>query len=63
MKSKDLKNKNSEQLEKDLFEKKTALSGFYSNISGTKTKNVKEAYGTRKDIARILTEMNARREK
>lgn len=61
MKSRDLKNKDVEALEKELFEKRGALSNIHSNVSGSKARNVKEASTTRKAIARILTEMNSRK--
>jgi ribosomal protein L29 len=61
MKSKDLKNKDITTLEKELFEKRSALSNIHSNVSGSKARNVKEVSTTRKAIARILTEINARK--
>jgi ribosomal protein L29 len=57
--SKELKDKKIEELEKDLHSKKDALRAIKSNV-GSKNKNVKEQSSIKKDIARILTEMNAR---
>lgn len=57
---KDLKNKNKEELQKLLDEKKEALQNFRFNISGSKQKNVKAGRDLRKEIAQILTEANSR---
>ena len=43
-----------------LQEKRKSLRLFRFGISGSKTKNVKEGNNTRKEIARILTEINSR---
>ena len=47
-------------LQKILAEKKEDLRNFRFNSSGSKIKNVKEGQSTRKDIARILTELRKR---
>ena len=60
MKAKDVKNKQDEELGKLLLEKQKALRLFRFGVAGSKAKNVKEGHGLRKDIARILTEINAR---
>ncbi len=57
--AKELKEKKIDELEKDLHAKRDALRLLKSNV-GTKSKNVKEQGSVKKDIARILTEMNAR---
>lgn len=57
--SKELKDKKINELEKELFDKKEALRVAKSNV-GSKNKNVKEQGTIKKDIARILTEINAR---
>jgi ribosomal protein L29 len=57
----EFKNKTTEDLNKALAEKRKALSTFRFNISGSRTKNVKEGRNTRKDIARILTELNSQK--
>ena len=57
---KDLAKKTDKELTKMLTEKKESLRATRFDTSGTKVKNVKEASNTRKDIARILTELRAR---
>ncbi len=47
-----------EDLVKALLEKREALRKFRFGEAGSKTKNVKEGAGIRKDIARIMTEIN-----
>lgn len=58
MKFNELKDKKSVDLEKLATEKKEALRAIRSNISGSKTRNVKEMHNIKKDIARILTAMS-----
>lgn len=53
------KGKNKKDLLKTLTEKRDALQAFRFGVSGGKAKNVKEGATLRKDIARILTEINA----
>jgi ribosomal protein L29 len=55
----DFKGKTSKELVKTLIEKRNALQAFRLGNAGSKTKNVKEGKGLRKDIARIMTELNA----
>jgi ribosomal protein L29 len=55
----EFKDKNPKDLMKALTEKRNALQDFRFGISGGKAKNVKEGSILRKDIARILTELNA----
>jgi len=57
----ELKTKSETDLMKDLGEKREALRGMRFNIAGSKIKNVREQRGQKKDIARILTELNARK--
>lgn len=59
MKIKDFKNKTEKELKALLGEKRVALRNFRFSIAGSKIKNVKEGYVLRKDIARILTLVNA----
>ena len=59
----ELKDKNEKDLIKDLADKRKALNNFRFGIAGTKTRNVKEGRTIRKDIARILTELNSRKAK
>ena len=52
------KNKTAQDLLKTLQEKRVALQAFRFGSSGSKTRNVKEGRGLRKEIAQILTELN-----
>jgi len=61
MKTKELKTKEDKDLEKLLSERRKALRLFRFGIAGSKAKNVKEGQAVRKTIARILTELAARR--
>ena len=56
---KDFKNKTEKELKALLGEKRVALRNFRFSVAGSKVKNVKEGYVLRKDIARILTLVNA----
>jgi len=47
-----------EDLVKALYEKREALRAFRFGEAGSKTRNVKEGVGVRRDIARIMTELN-----
>ncbi len=58
---KTFKDTKTEELHKTLSEKREALRGFKFGNFGGKTKNVKEGQGLRKEIAQILTELNARK--
>jgi large subunit ribosomal protein L29 len=60
MKSKEIKGKNKADLQKLLSEKRQALHGFRFGIAGSKVRNMKEGKNIRKDIARIMTEMNSK---
>ncbi len=59
MKSKELKAKTPADLSKMLAEKREARRVFRFGGAGAKTKNVREGRAIRKDIARILTALNA----
>ncbi|TSC66994.1 MAG: hypothetical protein CEO19_404 [Parcubacteria group bacterium Gr01-1014_73] len=48
------------ELEHLLAEKREALRKFRFGIAGSKSRNVKEGRNTRKEIARILTEIRRR---
>ena len=61
MKMKDISNKTAADLEKLLNDKREALRLFRFGAAGAKTKNVKEGSALRKDIARIMTSLNAMR--
>jgi ribosomal protein L29 len=56
----EIKTKTDEELIKELSEKRVALSGMKFNIAGSKIKNVREQRGAKKEIARLLTELNNR---
>lgn len=58
MKNTSYKDKKKEDLLKALYEKRDALNKFRFGEAGSKTKNVKEGSLLRKDIARIMTELN-----
>ena len=60
MKMQDFKNKTEAELKTLLAEKHEALRVFRFGMSGGKIKNIKEGMNAKKDIARIMTEMNAR---
>jgi len=55
------KEKNNKDLIKILHEKRDVLRKFRFGISGSKTRNVKEGKNERKEVARILTELNSRK--
>lgn len=52
------KDKNLKELLKTLEQKRSILRGFRFSVSGSKTRNVKEGRDLRKEIAKILTEVN-----
>lgn len=58
---KDFKNQTEKDLAKLVAEKRKALQAFRFGSSGSKTRNVKEGLGHRKEIARILTELHSRK--
>jgi len=59
MKIGEFKNKEKNELRKLLKDKKEALRNFRFGIAGSKTRNVKEGNALKKDIARIMTILNA----
>jgi ribosomal protein L29 len=50
-----------EDLQKDVASKREALRSFRFSETGTRTRNVKEGQNLRKEIARLLTEINSRK--
>lgn len=56
----ELKNMSEDDLHKLATEKQEALRVFRFGVSGSKIKNVKEGSTTKKEIARILTELSLR---
>ena len=61
MKKSNLKETKEIELAKMLAEKREAFRSFRFSVAGSKSKNVKEGMNLRKDIARILTELRARK--
>jgi ribosomal protein L29 len=57
----DFKKKTDQDLKKDLASNRADLRGFRFGLAGSKTKNVKKGKEIRRDIARILTELNVRK--
>lgn len=58
MKTKDLRQKTTDELNKELSEKVDALNTFKFGTSSSKVKNVKAGKNLRKEIAQILTILN-----
>lgn len=58
---KELKNKTPQELNKLITEKKEVLRHFRFGSAGAKTKNVKLSRTTKKEIARIMTELSLRK--
>ena len=58
---KDITTKTPADLTKMLSEKRESLRVFRFGSAGAKSKNVKEGRETRKDIARIMTELTAKK--
>ena len=56
----DLKNKIDKDLNKTLSDLRAELREFRFGLSGSKTKDIKKGKNLRKEIARILTELNKR---
>jgi len=59
----ELKGKTERELMKEAADKRVALRNFRFGTSGSKTRNVKEGMAIKKDIARILTELQTRKTK
>lgn len=55
------KDKTIETLQSELSEKRAALQSFRFGGAGSRSRNVREGRTIRKEIARILTELNARK--
>ncbi|MFZ2484791.1 MAG: 50S ribosomal protein L29 [Minisyncoccia bacterium] len=58
MKKTSYKDKPKSDLIKSLMEKREVLRKFKFGTAGSKTRNVKEGVTARRDIARIMTELN-----
>lgn len=61
MKKTDFKTKNKAELIALFKEKKENIRNFHFGISGSKTRNVKEAKKIRKEIAQILTVLSSQK--
>jgi len=59
-KEKEIAKQTDAELETACKEKREALRGMRFNVAGSKNKNVREQRSTKRDIARILTELNVR---
>ena len=55
------KNKTEKEIAKLLNDKIEALRNYRFAISGSKTRNVREGRNTRKEIARLMTELSDRK--
>ncbi|HEY4508868.1 MAG TPA: 50S ribosomal protein L29 [Candidatus Paceibacterota bacterium] len=60
MKIKEFTKKSTKELQTLLSEKRLALRTFRFSVAGSNTRNVKEGNALKKDIARILTLLNAK---
>lgn len=60
MKMKDISKLSDVELNKQLGEKRAQVRQFRFDVSGSKAKNLREGRNMRKDVARMLTELNAR---
>jgi ribosomal protein L29 len=61
MKTTELQKKKDVELFKLLKEKQESIREFRFGVSGSTSNNTSQAQALRKDVARILTELNARR--
>ena len=59
---KDISTKSDRDLTKELADKREALRVIRFGVAGSKTRNVKEVSALKKDVARILTEINSRKQ-
>lgn len=57
----DIKKYSIEDLHKEIAEKRESLRSFRFGEAGSRTRNVRAGRAHRKDIARMLTEINARK--
>jgi ribosomal protein L29 len=58
----DLKKYTVQDLQKEIAEKRESLRTFRFGEAGSRSRNVREGRTLKKDIARLLTEMNSRKE-
>ncbi len=59
MKKTSYKGQSIKDLAKALYDQRAILSKFRFGVAGSKTRNVKEGRAAKKEIARIMTELNA----
>lgn len=57
----DLKKQSTEEIEKQIRDKREALRVFRFEGAGSRMRNVREGRMLRRDIARLLTELNSRK--
>ena len=57
----DFKKYSIEDLHKEIAEKREALRSFRFGSAGSRSRNTREGRNLRKDIARMLTEINSRK--
>ena len=57
------KNKTENEIDKLLNDKREALRNYRFAVSGSKTRNVRDGRNTRKEIARLMTELSGRRKR
>lgn len=58
MKKTSYKGNSQKDLVKALYEQREILAKFRFGVAGSKTRNVKEGRAAKKEIARIMTELN-----
>jgi ribosomal protein L29 len=56
-----LKDMSIQEMQKEVAAKREALRAFRFGNAGSRSKNVKEGRNLRKEIARLLTELNSRK--
>lgn len=57
----DIKNYSAEDLQKEIAEKREALRAFRFGSAGSRSRNTREGRNLRKEIARMMTELSARK--
>ncbi len=58
--NKEINKKTDTDLKKELVERRKDLNDFRFDVAGTQSKDSKHQKGIKKDIARIMTELNKR---
>jgi ribosomal protein L29 len=61
MKKTDFKKYTVEDLQKEIAEKRESLRTFRFGSAGSRSRNTREGRNLRKEVARMLTELNARK--